>query len=264
MLAGEGLEHPTAAICAIAKGEDAYIDEWISYQILLGFDSICIYDNSEDQSLRHLPARYPKHVTVVPWPGPARQVNAYQHYVATCEHTWCALLDVDEFIVLRKHARIKEFLAEHCASGAVSLNWYLFGSSGEKTYRDEPVLTRFQMRGAEVNWFVKSIFRPCDVSSPEIHAPFMKEGKTRRDTNGKVLPPFDYGFNVGGPTDVAVVHHYFTKSWGEFLAKVARLRADTGTRRNLDEFATHDLNEVRDSSAADFVLSKTRAAAASV
>ena len=38
----------TAAICAIQKWGLRYIDEWVDYHLAIGFETIFIYDNSED------------------------------------------------------------------------------------------------------------------------------------------------------------------------------------------------------------------------
>eukprot|EP00977_Amphora_coffeiformis_P016977 scaffold5383_cov222-Amphora_coffeaeformis.AAC.18 len=45
---------PWAAICAMAKGEELYIDEWITYHRSLGFEGIYIYDKSENGTLGQL------------------------------------------------------------------------------------------------------------------------------------------------------------------------------------------------------------------
>jgi hypothetical protein len=41
-----------AVICAIALDEELYIDEWIRYHLLLGFNHIYVYDNSENNVLK--------------------------------------------------------------------------------------------------------------------------------------------------------------------------------------------------------------------
>jgi hypothetical protein len=38
----------TAAICAIQKWGLRYIDEWVDYHLAIGFQTIFIYDNSDD------------------------------------------------------------------------------------------------------------------------------------------------------------------------------------------------------------------------
>ena len=40
-----------ACICAIAKNEDLYLDEWIQYHLALGFKHIFLYDNHDEPTL---------------------------------------------------------------------------------------------------------------------------------------------------------------------------------------------------------------------
>lgn len=239
------------ALCAIARDEDTYIDEWLQYHFKLGFDAAFIYDNGD--TLRGLEAAYPGRVTVIRCPGSARQVPAYNHFLYVYGHAfeWCAMLDVDEFLVLKKHATVADFLRRHCPSGAVGVNWLLFGSAGHATRRQGPVLRRFQLRGAAADRHVKSLVRVRDVRRfDNPHFPALRAGGVQRDTSGK---EFSGPANPEGPTDVAVVHHYFTKSREEYAAKAARGRGDTGTARPASDFETHDLNDVKDTSAWDFV-----------
>lgn len=240
-------------VCAIVRDEERYVDEWIQYHLKLGFDAVHLYDNSPGFGAKALEVAYPGRVFVRHFPGAVMQMRAYADFLSTARASWCALIDVDEFIVLKRHRSIAEFVAGVPASvGAVCLNWVLFGSSGETGYRPEPVLQRFQRRQAGVDPHVKSLVRPgCVWSLWNPHRPMLAHG-TCVDTSGA---PVDGPLHPDGPSDVAVVHHYFTKSAEEFRAKVARGRADEQGRRDAGEFARHDLNDVHDSSAWDFFVS---------
>lgn len=241
----------TAAVCAVALREGPYLDEWVRYHLALGFDAVYVYDNSDDNELRDLPAAYPPGaVHVRHWPGKAQQVPSYNHFLRHSDgHTWAAFLDVDEFLVLKKHADVKSLLREHCRSGSLALNWYMFGSSGRQAYEPAPVLQRFQRRCARVDQFVKSIVRVADVAHMDVHqVDEFVPGAYQRDTSGHV---FAGSLHPGGPSDVAVVHHYFTKSRGEFVGKRARGMATNHDVRSMDEFDAGDYNDVHDSSAWD-------------
>lgn len=239
----------TVALCAIAKDEQPYIIEWLCYHLALGFDAVYLYDNSDANVLAPLARRYQK-VVVVHTPGPRMQLPAYNHFIATHarKHTWCGMLDIDEFIVLRRHASIKDLLRQHCDSGALALNWYMFGSNGERSYRPLPVVQRFQRRRAAVDRHVKSLMRTLDVVRMDNpHFPVLRHGAVKRDTRGSVV---DGPFNPDGPTDVAVVHHYHTKSAQEWAAKQQRGRADVAVA--YPERLPSGDDEVADPSAWDF------------
>jgi hypothetical protein len=238
-----------AVLCCIAKHEDRYLPEWIEYHLALGFSHVYIYDNSDEGGLAPL-HRDP--VSVVHWPGPRQQMPAYNHMLAqhSLQHRWCAFLDVDEFLVLRRHRSVVELLKQHCPSGGLCLNWYVFGSSGHLTYEARPVRERFQMRQAKLDQHVKSIVTMADAycfSNP--HYAHLRPGYLCVDTAGRTVTG---PYNPEGTDHVACIHHYFTKSEEEFLEKRARGRADTGTVRSIRDFARHDHNDVRDSSAWDW------------
>ena len=242
-------------MCAIAKDEGPYLDEWIRYNLKLGFDAVYVYDNSDDgAALVDLAAAHPEgSVVVVPFPGHAMQLSAYWHFREAygARHTWCAFIDVDEFVVLRRHDCVKDLLREHCGEGALALNWHMFGSGGETEYRAEPVRKRFTRRAARVDQHVKTIVRLGDMLhhiGP--HHVALREGATQHDTSGR---RFHGPFNPEGPDDVACIHHYFVKSRGEFARKIRRGRSDGNPDRCMREFEAHDVNEVEDASAWTFM-----------
>jgi hypothetical protein len=63
-------------------------------------------------------------------------------------------------------------------------------------------------------------------------------------------------FNPGGPTDVAVIHHYLVKSREEYEWKMQRGRADAPLKRDPSFFDAINAtaNEVEDASARDFFI----------
>lgn len=244
-----------AVVCAIVLNEDMNLDEWIRYHIALGFSAIYLYDNSPGFDLREWPLRYPSHLHVLHIPGRVMQLTAYNHFLRTFGHLhrWCAFIDADEFIVLKKHASITEMLEEHCQDGALVLNWYMFGSSGKMFYEPEPVTKRFHLRAREVDRHVKTIVNLSSVITMGIHECYLMRDNcgVPHDTNGRhVAGPY----NPGGPSDVAVIHHYNAKSFEEYGWKIARGRADNGDVRSISQFyeADRGANEVLDTSAWDF------------
>jgi hypothetical protein len=239
-------------VICIAKHEDPYVEEWVAYNLKLGFDYVTVYDNG--LTLDWLPARFPGCVTVVPWPGVAQQLPAYNNFLARRgdEDLWAAVIDVDEFIVLKRHPDIKTLIRDCCAErgGALAINWVLYGSNGHLEQAPQPVTKRFTRRGAGINKHVKCIVYTKHAASMNIHYPILKPGHVQYDCDGLV---FEGPFNEAGNGQTARINHYFTKSLAEFGMKVARGKADTQTTmRSLSEFAYHDKNDVEDTSAMDF------------
>ncbi len=243
------------ALCAIALGEDRYVDEWLQYHRFLGFDHVFLYDNSLEKTLRDLPEKYPGFVEVIHFTGPKRQVEAYNHRLRAAKadkrHRWIAYIDVDEFIVLRKYANIRQLLIEHCNSGALALNWLFFGSQGQLTYEPQPVLKRFTRRQRDAHPHVKCIVNVRDTRRYRVHHPDLKRG-TIHDCAGRIISGPS---NPEGDHETAAIFHFYTKSQEEFVEKVSRGRATTSRKRDVKEWEEVEsfANEVTDLTALEFV-----------
>lgn len=276
------------ALCAVMKDEDRYIDEWIDYYLGLGFDEIHLYDNSPHFVRQAWAQHQSCAVTTHFWPGilaqPAAYVDCHHRLVqankkknkkkksirkrrkkdksastSTKGTHWVGFLDVDEFLVLRNYTNIHPFLQDYLPEGSLAINWYIFGNAGKQEYVPGPVTRRFQMRHPEVAALTKSIavledLDPYDANTGKAvrhvnaHYWHVKQGKTRKDTNGKILE--DVPQNPNGPTDVAVVHHYMEKSLEEYKAKIERGRADKIAKRNAPDVVPQP-GTVRDDAAWD-------------
>ena len=239
-----------AVICCIALNENNYIEEWISYHLKLGFSKIYIYDNSSDNNLRYL--NNSSTVSVLHLPGKKQQYSAYLHFFMTFGryHKWCAIIDCDEFIVLHKNKNVTDFLNQYLDSGALCINWYLFGSNGHKNYTNKPVLERFTKRGAKVNKHIKYIVCCRDFTGCyNPHFPLLREGTIMKDVHGNIVSG---PFNELDDNSVCQINHYFTKSYDEFLIKQKRGCADNDYIRKLSEFDDNDFNEIEDLSALNF------------
>jgi Glycosyl transferase family 2 len=240
-----GNEMKVAIVC-IAKNEDLYLDEWVNYHLKLGFDRIFVYMNNWRTNYHN------DKVTLIEFDGKESQLPAYNSFIIkNDEYDWTAFIDVDEFIVLKKHKRIKEFLSDYSQHDSICMSWVLFGSNNLSFDKngDKSVLRRFTKRQKGINNHVKV---------------FVKKNKTVKflDPHHVSLPWVDTNHQKGtGPlnlkpvTDVIQLNHYFTKTKEEFLKKIERGRADLDTassNRTLSDFTKHDLNEIEDLLALEF------------
>lgn len=192
-----------------------------------------MYDNTDGNHLRQWGQRRGKNTTeVIHYPGLEIQGLAYSDCAKKAlagnygNITFSGFWDVDEFLVLKKHDHVDDFLEEHLSSGALGINWLIFGPSGKTTYEPTPVTKRFVYREKHINGHVKSLARLSDMNMsvvyPNPHFPTLVSG-AQHDTDGK---SFKGAVNIGGPSDSAVLHHYVTKSYQEFVDKRMRGRAD--------------------------------------
>ncbi len=224
----------TVSLCTIVKDEHLYLDEWTDYNLAIGFTDIVIYDNSVANNLRQRMKRNrtgDEKVDIVHWLGDGQQLAAFRHCAKRCRamnRTWAAFFDVDEYLVLRKHENILSLLHEYCQSGAVSFNWYLFGTSGLTAYSAEPVTRRFNMRAGHAIDAVKSVVKLSDWKGFENpHFPLLISG-SQKDTNNR---SFVGHRNANGRMDVASLNHYWSKSTKEFHWKGC-IKGRVGERKN--------------------------------
>jgi hypothetical protein len=234
------------ALVSIAKDEDIYIEEWITYHKKIGFDKIFIYENDwrctcEDQQL-----------VKIPFDGKTKQIPAYNHFIKTyyLEYDWVLFLDVDEFLVIKNYNNIKDFIAENYLMGhGFGINWALFGNNGHSEIRNNSysVLERFTKRGANVFPMYKTLLR---LSSNRIRMinPH-KSNVVIRDTENNIIKGNSH---TNGSYNKLQINHYFCKTQQEYLNKIERGSADATPKRTLDSWHAHNMNEVEDDEALKF------------
>jgi len=232
------------ALVCIAKNEDNYIQEWIDYHKKLGYDDIFIYQNNWRCQIEE------PNVIKIEYDGEVRQVPAYNDFIQKnkTNYDWVSFFDVDEFLVLKKHKNIKEFIQDYQDFDGIGVNWILFGDNNLTGVTDEySVIKRFTKRQLGVNEHIKSTIKLTNDVIMGVHAP---HNKMLCNTNKEL---FSGSFNRNTLDDIAQINHYFCKTREEFIEKINRGRSDTYQKRNIDEFDAHNINEIEDVTALKFI-----------
>ena len=232
------------ALVCIAKNEDNYIQEWVSYNKKLGFDDIFIYQNNWRCSIDE------PNVIKIEFDGYAKQVEAYNHFIQNYKHVyeWAAFFDVDEFLVLKKHGNVKDFIEDYPNKNAIAINWVFFGDSGhEKVNGNYNVLERFTMRQFGIDPHVKCI---VNIRKEDIFMKVHDPDCSWVDPSGKINSG---AFNYEGNIEIAQLNHYFVKTREEFEQKCFRGRADIiNEKRSVEEFDITNVNNLEDLGAYNF------------
>lgn len=257
-------------IICIAKSETQYIEEFVRYHLHLGFDKIYIYDNEDEPTYGAQLARFNDYVKVMHLPG--KNYPRLPQYEALQQFTWqymgnndithVAHIDIDEFIVLKKHKNIKDFIREYIDNdennimcGGIGINWRFFGSSDITTNTGEPNTSRFTKCEKNGNRHIKTLYNAkYHASYPNPHECIVNNASYPiKTTNGTVIKgPFNE------PIDFSVIqiNHYKTKTWEEFQYIKQRGRADRCDNPELDDllgtFNEFNLNEIEDLTAHDY------------
>lgn len=212
------------ALTCIAKNEDFYINEWIDYNLKLGFNKIFIYENDWTSNIIH------PNVTTIPFNGPSKQLPAYNHFLNTYRNQfdYVAFFDCDEFLVLKKHNTVQEFLNNYNPKNGIVINWQLYGSDNKIIRESNSLIKQFTKRQIGVNEHVKTILNTKSrgiMINPHISNLY------NIDTNNKI---FMGPFNIFGDDKIAIINHYCHKTFDDWKIRCQRGRADCNLKTSID------------------------------
>ena len=249
-------------IVCIAKKEHHYIEEWVKYHLALGFKRIYLFDNEETPTYEAMLQEYAEFIRVIHWTCRPAQYQALFHftsaYLFTTEITHAIHIDIDEFIALKKHATICEFIEEYIKDDCqgIAIQWRFFGSSGHTEQTDIPVTERFTMCEKMGNRHIKTLYKKDHFKGYNTCHDILLHQGSIQSTNGHII---DGPYNEDN-IDLSIIqlNHYKCKTLPEFRYIRTRQRADYAgeTHENVDEnFRLYDLNEVEDLTAKLFYQS---------
>jgi len=218
-------------ICAIAKMENDYINDWCKYHLNMGFSEIYIFDNN-DEDYEPIENRIDKniiskiHIFKVPGKQEKFQRASYSLFTKyfNKNYNWCAYIDIDEFIVLKNWRNIKEFLNESKFNNAevIKLEWHIYGDNDEiKQDISIPIYERITketnskfrihqskgiVRGNKEYLFTSSHF-PSNIDESYCN---------QVDINGKSIKKKRF-VALSKRYEDAYIAHYMTKTLDEFM-----------------------------------------------
>ncbi len=245
------------ACVAVVKDEERYIAEWIAYQLAIGFDTVVLLDNNSADRTKAIALGFsPRYdVRVFDWPMRTwdYQLRAYEFAARELagEFTWLGFFDTDEFLVLDDGTTLRECLAGMPDAAAVAVSWAMFGSSGHRESPAGLVIENYLHRSPanfDPNRHVKSIIRP-ELMKTSLNGHAFEMDGPYVDLAGRPVT-WEFPAVLAGAPDYAggKLHHYFTRSWEDWLAKLRRGYHDR--QRREDEFYEYDRNEIFDGQAA--------------
>lgn len=229
------------AIIAIAKNENKYLDEWITYYHDLGFEKIFIWDNNEpnDLSIYKVTDKY-DYVTVLDARGRdklnslGKQKGCYQRTYDEIknDYDWIGIFDIDEFLYVPKN--IDDFLQEEQwnDTAVIHFNWRYYGDNDLVFYDDRPVQERFPiscpidvkyaLRPRENGW-VKSLIRgKLDNMTILVHSAIHPTLKCRH-SNGSICNGWAEYINLIDFSN-GYIKHYGTKTLEEYIERKCKYR----------------------------------------
>ncbi len=211
-------------VVVIVRDEAPYLEEWLAYHHALGVEHVFVYDNGSRDGLHEVIEPWVNHglVTLVHWPLPGGQLDAYSHALRFFGPSveWLAFFDVDEFVVPLVDDDIPALLARWPDAADVRMPRVDFGFSG---HREAPTGLTIEAYTEVADVFgrdpgkparVKTLLRSRSISAVGIHTATVAD--VPRDAEGRPVP-----HETIGPAchPYVQVNHYYTRSFDEFEAK---------------------------------------------
>jgi hypothetical protein len=253
------------ALVCVAKEEDYYLQEWIDYHLLIGFDDIHIFQNNwrfknpiENDKVHFHEWDYETVENEKPIWEKNLQAKCYTDFgINYCdEYEWAAFFDVDEFLVLKEYDDVKEFINDYSNFSCLIINWAVFCDNEITTFDTNytTVIERFTKRWDKPHsqgfYQFKSI---CKLHKNMRHNTHWAEGEW-------VDPNFNIGngpYNYSGSFNKAQLNHYYTKTYPEWINKTSKTRCDTGkVTLPVEVFNLNNHNDIDDYHALNFYKNK--------
>ena len=254
------------SICAIFKDEANYLKEWIEFHKIVGVEHFYLYNNNSSDNYKEILKPYieKKLVTLIDWPKPQSQMEAYKDCVDNFakETKWFGFIDLDEFVVPNDYEDIYSFLKNFEKNRPVVIvYWKQFGSSGiinrdinRLVTEDFTVAWRKYVNIGKYFFNTKYNYLSNYKRNEYMHAMWA-------EFKSFALPPvncFDkiYLFGVNRATSVEPpiqINHYLLKSFSEYVEKKSKRGGGIHVdMHNLDYFWNHE----KKSQAVDYHLNK--------
>jgi hypothetical protein len=244
-------------VCALAKNEHLYINEWVGHYLKLGVDKVFIYDN-DDKGTKYIgdfiDKKYLPRVKIINARGihfDNMQGTFYTNFyrLESKNFDWCLFCDIDEFLVGIDN--IKTFLSQSRFGlfNQIRVKWKMFG--------DDDLIERDMNKGVTETFTKEITYTLSRDLSTQVH--LENQGKTiirghlpnilfnsvhfANSTTQKALPSClpsgkicfsGVEIRENYKNEKVFLNHYMTKSLSEFVKqKINRTDAVFG-KRHLD------------------------------
>lgn len=232
------------------KNAACYLAEFIEFHTMVGVEHFFLYDNHSSDDCQTVLQPYIRAgiVTLVPWPQEPSFPSSRLHCVENFGHLarWIAFLDDDEFLFPTQGGLLGDVLRQYEEYPAVAVHWVMFGSDGHQERPTGLVISNYQRSEGSVNPHIKSIVNPRRIkgmaSPPSTHYWIYKEHFFKKQTRAvnerrqeipATLSPVEPCANV------LRINHYWSKSYEDGLAKMARGWQDSWSNENTPRIIDH-------------------------
>lgn len=276
-------------LATTTRNEGLYLPEWILHHRQLGFNRVVVFSNDNDDGSDDMLRELQKE-ELIEWRPREGCIDRNPQLLAFKElskellglsrkpYPYLAWLDCDEFLVLKKHDTVDQWLADLGYPDGVMINWKHFGSSGIYHYDSRPTVERFVLSDQDtpLNRLYKCIARcdPALYTQINNHRPVRQKGCKPKVVYSclpvKSVPEaYINGKSPISDDDAPIYHglsqlnHYALRSEEEYLWKSLRGNGRVASEKALltgesNYFNKHNCNRDIDTFASDKYLSRLK------
>lgn len=221
------------AICAIAKNENLYINEFINYYKNLGINKVYLYDNNdifgENFTFILKDDIKSNFVEVINIRGKTEyQIKAYNECYRNHidDYSWFLIVDVDEYLYIKNNVSLYNYLnnPKFKKCNNIHINHKMYGDSDLLNYDNRTLFQRFTKNFIYMK-FMKTIVRG-GLKNANMHLHRSFNISKYCDSEGNYLTPVAGAKGVYSTKKLcknkAEIRHYITKSVEEFYIRLLR------------------------------------------
>lgn len=148
--------------------DEKHIKEWVAHHLNLGFDFIHIFDHKSIIPINKLFKPNPKlRINRNNTDGQVKGMfmDSSIEIAKKEKYDWMMYLDADEFLFLRDHETIHDFIKSYGDVNQIGFNWLMFGSNFLENEPDGMMLDNYIRCNSNINRHIKSIAKLSDITS---------------------------------------------------------------------------------------------------
>ncbi len=211
-------------ISTIARNENEFLEEFfIYYKEILGAEHILFFDDSDNDIQKNICSYYSDYVTHIPWLGKGHK-EEHEHALKICQTPYIGFFDIDEFLVLKKHNNINDYIADTFTGNIVLtlFNWRVFGSMNFLRTPSSLITSTYTkcLPDKNIKLYISNK-HPNSKWKPNVHKKYIVKveacefaGIHKADVNGETIEA-----NTGFDYSTVQLNHYQSKSLHNVIMK---------------------------------------------
>ena len=238
-------------ICAIIKNENLFLEEWIKWNLSIGFTNIYLYEDINSKSHKNITDKFEnvylysindihenliEDTSVTKFKGCYRQMVLYNWFKNNNPFNldWCAFIDVDEYIRFDVDYNLEKLCNEFNDKGGFYLKWKMYGAN---QHIKRPT-------GSITNAYTKlSTKPPCQgeiVFKSVINMHLINGNWISMHEIPNLYNTLGFQSSRVRTYKKAWIDHYITKSWEDWCMRFIERGENKWGCRVLDEFFEHN------------------------